>query len=70
MSKIKEFISDMKKELDRIRWCKGKELVKNIIVTLIFILFFALFFVVIEYVISILRTIDFESIIERINDLL
>ena len=28
MSKIKKFISDMKKELDRIRWCKGKELLK------------------------------------------
>lgn len=69
MRKIKEFISDMKKELDRIRWCKGKELVKNIIVTLIFIIFFAIFFTVIEYVIALIRTIDFESIIERINDL-
>jgi preprotein translocase SecE subunit len=69
MRKIKEFISDMKKELDRIRWCKGKELAKNVIVTLMFILFFSLFFVIIEYVIALLRTIDFESIIERITDL-
>lgn len=69
MRKIKEFISDMKKELDRIRWCKGKELVKNIIVTLLFIVFFAIFFTIIEYVIALIRTIDFESIIERINDL-
>ena len=33
MSKIKKFISDMKKELDKIRWCKGKNLLKNVIVT-------------------------------------
>ena len=46
MRKIKEFISDMKKELDRIRWCKGKELLKNVIITLVFIVFFALFFAV------------------------
>lgn len=69
MRKIKEFISDMKKELDRIRWCKGKELLKNIIVTLIFIIFFALFFVAIEYIISLLKLIDFKDIIERITNL-
>ena len=32
MEKVRKLISDMKKELDRIRWCKGKELVKNAIV--------------------------------------
>ncbi len=69
MNKIKEFISDMKKELNRIRWCKGKELIKNIIVTLIFIIFFAIFFVVIEYIISLIRLIDFKQIIESITDL-
>lgn len=69
MRKIKEFISDMKKELDRIRWCKGKELLKNIIVTLIFIIFFALFFVAIEYIISLVKLIDFKDIIERITNL-
>lgn len=70
MSKIKKFISDMKKELDRIRWCKGKELLKNAIVTIVFIIFFALFFVGIEYIISLVNKIDFSKIIERINDLL
>ena len=39
MSKIKKFISDMKKELDKIRWCKGKNLLKNVIVTILFIIF-------------------------------
>ncbi len=70
MEKIKEFISDMKKELNRIRWCKGKELLKNVIVTLIFILFFAIFFVAIEYIISLIKLIDFKEIIEKIMDLI
>lgn len=69
MSKIKKFISDMKKELDRIRWCKGKELVKNAVVTIVFIIFFALFFTLIEYVVSMIMKIDFKSLIEGIADL-
>ena len=44
MSKIKKFISDMKKELDKIRWCKGKNLLKNVIVTILFIIFFVYLF--------------------------
>ena len=69
MKKIKKFISDMKKELDRIRWCKGKELLKNAIVTILFIIFFAIFFTVIEYVITLILRIDFSNIVERISDL-
>ena len=69
MSKIKKFISDMKIELDRIRWCKGKELVKNAIVTIIFVIFFALFFTLIEYIVSLIMNIDFKDIIERIQDI-
>ena len=69
MKRIKKFIADMKKELDRIRWCKGKELVKNAIVTIIFIIFFAIFFTLIEYVISLIMRIDFSNIVERIGDL-
>ena len=69
MSKIKDFISNMKKELDRIRWCKGKELLKNSIVTIIFIVFFALFFTLIEYIITLLLKIDFSGIVESISNL-
>ena len=69
MKKIKKIISDMKKELDRIRWCKGKELLKNAIVTIVFILFFAIFFTIIEYVITLIMRIDFSNIVERIGDL-
>ena len=69
MKRIKKFISDMKKELDRIRWCKGKELLKNAIVTIIFILFFAIFFTLIEFVVSLIMRLDLSNIIERIGDL-
>ena len=69
MKRIKKFIFNMKKELDRIRWCKGKELVKNAIVTIIFIIFFALFFTLIEFVITLIIKIDLSNIIERISDL-
>ena len=69
MKRIKKFISDMKKELDRIRWCKGKELLKNAIVTIVFILFFAIFFTLIEFVVSLIMRLDLTNIIERIGDL-
>lgn len=69
MKRIKKFISDMKKELDRIRWCKGKELLKNAIVTIIFIIFFAIFFTLIEYIITLIMRIDFSNVADRIGDL-
>ena len=69
MSKIKKFISDMKKELDRIRWCKGKELLKNAIVTIMFIIFFALFFTLVEYVVTLIMKIDFSALVEKIGDI-
>ena len=69
MKKIKKFISDMKKELDRIRWCKGKELIKNAIVTIVFIIFFAIFFTLIEYIVTLIMRIDFSNIAERISDI-
>ena len=70
MSKIKKFISDMKKELAKIRWCTGKNLLKNVIVTILFIIFFAILFVLIEYIVSLIKMIDFSSLIEKINDLI
>ena len=67
MRKIKEFISDMKKELDRIRWCKGKELWKNVLITIFTIVFFALFFMLIQYIIVLIKMIDFKSIVDTIK---
>lgn len=69
MGKIKEFFSDMKKELKRIRWRKGKALVRDVFVTVVFILFFCIFFVIVQYIIAAISEINISSIIERISDL-
>lgn len=67
MEKIKDFFSDMKSEIKRIRWNKGKDLWKNVLVTLITIVFFALFFMLIQYIIVLVKMIDFHSIVETIK---
>lgn len=67
MEKVKDFFSDMKSEVKRIRWCKGKELWKNVLITIVTILFFALFFMLIQYVIVLIKMIDFKSIVETIK---
>jgi len=67
MEKVRDFFSDMKSEIKRIRWCKGKELWKNVLVTVVTILFFALFFMIIQYVIVLIKMIDFSSIVETIK---
>ncbi len=67
MEKIKDFFSDMKSEIKRIRWSKGKDLWKNVLVTIITIVFFALFFMLIQYIIVLVKMIDFHSIVETIK---
>jgi len=67
MEKVRDFFSDMKSEIKRIRWCKGKELWKNVLITIVTILFFALFFMLIQYVIVLIKMIDFKSIVETIK---
>lgn len=68
MTKVKDFFSDMKLEVKRIRWCKGKELLKNVIVTILTIVFFALFFMAIQYIVALVKMIDFKSIVNAISD--
>ena len=68
MEKVKDFFSDMKSEIKRIRWSKGKDLWKNVLVTIITILFFALFFMLIQYIIVLIKMIDFHSIVETIKE--
>ena len=67
MEKIKDLISDMNSEAKRIRWCKGKELWKNVAITLFTIIFFALFFMLIQYIIVLIGMIDFKSIFNTIS---
>lgn len=66
MEKIKDFFLDMKTEAKRIRWCKGKELWRNVLITLLTIVFFALFFMLIQALIALVGMIDFKSIIKTI----
>ncbi len=68
MEKIKDLFSDMKSEVKRIRWCKGKELWKNVLITVVTITFFALFFIAIQYIIVLIGMIDFKSIIKTISE--
>lgn len=70
MGKVKEFFLDMKKELKRIRWRKGKGLFHDVLVTVMFVLFFSIFFVIVQYIIAAISEINISSIIERINDLI
>ena len=58
----------MKAETKRIRWCKGKDLFKNVIITIMTIVFFALFFMLIQGIIALISMIDFKSIIETISE--
>ena len=67
MEKIKDLISDMKSEAKRISWCKGKELWKNVAITLFTIVFFALFFMLIQYIIVLIKMIDFKAIVDTIS---
>ena len=67
MEKIKDFFSDMKAEVKRIRWCKGKELWKNVVITILTVVFFALFFMLIQYIIVLVGMIDFKSIAHTIS---
>ena len=67
MSKVKDLFLDLKTEAKRIRWNKGKDLVNNVIVTLVTVIFFALFFMGIQFLISLVKGIDFNSIINTIK---
>ena len=67
MSKVKDLFLDLKTEAKRIRWCKGKELWKNVFITIATIIFFALFFMLIQYVIVLIKMIDFKSIVDTIK---
>ena len=68
MTKVKDFFSDMKAEAKRIRWCKGKALWKNVLITLLTIIFFALFFMAIQYIIALVKMIDFKSIVKTVSE--
>lgn len=56
-TKISKYFKGVFKELKRIRWTNGKELLSSSITSVIFIAFFALYFTGIELLVSLLRSI-------------
>lgn len=57
MEAIRNFFGGIKTEIQRIRWPKGKEMVKFTVATLVLLLFFSIFFYGIDFVIALIRTI-------------
>ena len=56
-TKISKSFKGVFKELKRIRWTSGKELLSSSVTSVIFIAFFALYFTGIELLVSLLRSI-------------
>ena len=56
-NKISKYFKGVFKELKRIRWTNGKDLISSSITSVIFIAFFALYFTGIELLVSLLRSI-------------
>ena len=56
-NKISKYFKGVFKELKRIRWTSGKELLSSSVTSVIFIAFFALYFTGIELLVSLLRSI-------------
>ncbi len=55
--KITGYFKGVKKEVSRIRWTKGKDLLKYSIAAIIFIIFFGVFFYVIDMLMALLRSV-------------
>ena len=53
---ISSYFKGVKTEVSRIRWTKGKDLLKYSITTIIFIVFFGVFFYVIDLLVALLRS--------------
>ena len=55
MKRVLNYLSNVNKELGKVRWSTKKELVTYSIATMIFIVVFALFFMATDYVLLFLR---------------
>ncbi len=55
-SKITGYFKGVKKEISRIRWTKGKELLKYSIATVSFIIVLGIFFYIIDMLVALLRS--------------
>ena len=56
LNSIGKYFKGVKKEVSRIRWATGKELVKYSLTTVTFMLFLGLYFYAIDLLISLIRS--------------
>jgi preprotein translocase SecE subunit len=54
---IKSYFKGVKKEIGRIRWTSGKDLVKYSIATIMFVLFFGVYFYLIDLAVAFIRSL-------------
>ena len=54
---IKSYFKGVKKEIGRIRWTSGKDLLKYSIATIMFVLFFGVYFYLIDLVVALIRSL-------------
>lgn len=57
MKKIKNFLSEVKKELGKVKWPSRKDMVKYSIATICFVIFFAGFFYLIDLAVAFVKTL-------------
>ena len=54
---IKSYFKGVKKEIGRIRWTSGKDLLKYSIATIMFVLFFGVYFYLIDLAVAFIRSL-------------
>ncbi len=57
MKKIKKFLSEVKKELGKVKWPNRKDMVKYSVATIVFVIFFAGFFYLIDLAVAFIKTL-------------
>ena len=57
MKKIKKFFSEVKKELDKVKWPGKKDMVKYSVATICFVIFFAGFFYLIDFAVALIKSL-------------
>ena len=54
---IKSYFKGVKKEIGRIRWTSGKDLLKYSIATIMFVLFFGVYFYLVDLAVAFIRSL-------------
>ena len=57
MKKVRNFFSEVKKELGKVKWPNKKDMVKYSIATICFVIFFAGFFYLIDLMVAFIKTL-------------